>query len=295
MEQGMRMFDFDADGDEKVKRLQPTKETIRHLFALSGNICAHPNCGRNLILPDGTYVGQICHIEAAEDGGERFNPRMSNEERRSPANLMLMCADHHVITNDVIEYPVERLQQMKTDHERLFSGADRLILGEIRDWDRTQSLIVPSNFIRFYDFIEWPDQYRPEPVFEFQARERLQMLAQAPLSVRAFLELVCKGIVRQRDRIKGDSQFHVEFDNILWVDVRDGSRMTDKRMSELVALLGSYRLGGIFEGDRTVDHEIYVRSVEDVPFFQEVIRFARAYNIPTEVFFNDLNFSSLDA
>ena len=37
----------------------------------------------------GVFVGQVCHIEGAEEGGERFNPRMSNEERRAAANLML--------------------------------------------------------------------------------------------------------------------------------------------------------------------------------------------------------------
>lgn len=38
----------------------------------------------------GNFIGQICHIEAAEEGGERFKPIMTNEERRAFDNLMHM-------------------------------------------------------------------------------------------------------------------------------------------------------------------------------------------------------------
>jgi hypothetical protein len=44
---------------------------------------------------EGTFIGQICHIEAAEEGGERFNLNTTNEQRRSAVNLMLMCYEHH--------------------------------------------------------------------------------------------------------------------------------------------------------------------------------------------------------
>jgi hypothetical protein len=44
------------------------------------------------------WVGEVCHIEAALPGGERFNKAMTNEERRHRSNLLLMCHDHHVET-----------------------------------------------------------------------------------------------------------------------------------------------------------------------------------------------------
>ena len=83
---------------EEPKRLEPTKETIRELFAKSGNICAFTGCNRLMIDEDGTFIGQICHIEGVK--GERFNPKMTNEERRAPENLMLMCHEHHIKTNN---------------------------------------------------------------------------------------------------------------------------------------------------------------------------------------------------
>ena len=45
----------------------------------------------------GVFIGQVCHIKAAENGGPRFSPAMTNEQRRAPANLMLMCYAHHQV------------------------------------------------------------------------------------------------------------------------------------------------------------------------------------------------------
>ncbi len=59
-------------------------------------------------------IGRICHIEAAQPDGKRFNHAMSNEERRSFNNLLLLCGDHHtVIDSDEDRYSVTHLRQMK--------------------------------------------------------------------------------------------------------------------------------------------------------------------------------------
>lgn len=106
-----------------MARLAPTKEVIRRLFAYSGNICAFPECNERLIDVEGDFVGQICHIEAAEPGGERYNDAMTDEDRRSYENLLLLCYKHHVKTDDVIRYPVVALKKMKGDHEARFTDS----------------------------------------------------------------------------------------------------------------------------------------------------------------------------
>jgi hypothetical protein len=53
-------------------------------------------------------------------GGQRFNPNQTNEQRRSYENLMLMCYDHHKITDNVEQFPVQRLKDMKKLHEQKF-------------------------------------------------------------------------------------------------------------------------------------------------------------------------------
>ncbi|MBL5825330.1 hypothetical protein [Serratia fonticola] len=101
-----------------MSRLNPKHTTLRHLFLASGNRCAFPACTIELVNDFGQYVGNVCHIEAAEIKGERYNPNQSDEERRSYENLILLCANHHMITNDVERYPVSVMTQMKQAHEK---------------------------------------------------------------------------------------------------------------------------------------------------------------------------------
>lgn len=104
--------------NEEPKRLPPRLAVRQRLFALSRNQCAFPGCPSSLIDLQGVFVGQLCHIEAALPGGERFNPRQSNEQRRAFENLILLCYPHHRATNDVSAYPTYRLQAMKQNHEQ---------------------------------------------------------------------------------------------------------------------------------------------------------------------------------
>jgi hypothetical protein len=111
--------------NERPRRFKPSAETFRELFLKSGNLCAFPGCNALLMNEAGLFVGQLCHIAAAESGGERFNPKMTNEERRTAANLMLMCYPHHRESNDIQKYSVADLKRMKAAHERRFSRPDR--------------------------------------------------------------------------------------------------------------------------------------------------------------------------
>lgn len=67
---------------EIVKRLEPLTSTKRALYLLSRNECAFPHCKQLMVDRFGHFIGEICHIEAANKEGERFNPQQSNEERR---------------------------------------------------------------------------------------------------------------------------------------------------------------------------------------------------------------------
>ena len=91
--------------------------TIKRLYALSGNQCAFPGCKVTFVNPDDdTNISIICHIEAANPGGPRYNPNSTDDYRRSDENLILLCPNHHVETDNVSLYPVEVLQDMKRKH-----------------------------------------------------------------------------------------------------------------------------------------------------------------------------------
>ena len=63
-------------------------------------------------------IGEICHIEGVREKSGRYNPTMTQEQRKSFDNLILLCPTHHTtIDKNPIEYTTGYLTKMKTDHE----------------------------------------------------------------------------------------------------------------------------------------------------------------------------------
>ena len=140
---------------EKVKRLPPKSKVLRELYLKSGNFCAFPGCNNLLINSDGVFIGQLCHIEAAEEGGERFNPLMTNEERRSFNNLMLMCYEHHCITNNVKDFPKERMYEMKIKHEEKHGNFIEKIMDSIKDYGKNYDYQEAKNCLKLSQILDW--------------------------------------------------------------------------------------------------------------------------------------------
>ena len=105
------------NNSKKARTIKPSTE--KKLFALSKNQCYHPNCTKRLITNDKKDIlAKIAHIEAASSNGPRFNPNMTDDERRDFNNLILLCDEHHIeIDHHPKEYPTELLQEWKLLHE----------------------------------------------------------------------------------------------------------------------------------------------------------------------------------
>lgn len=105
-------------GGRKYSRL-----TIKKLYALSGNQCAFTDCDVMFLNhDDDTNYSNICHIEDANQDShkaDRYNPNMSDKERADYENLILLCPNHHIATNDVNLFDVKALKKMKRDHEAI--------------------------------------------------------------------------------------------------------------------------------------------------------------------------------
>ncbi|MFG1593544.1 hypothetical protein [Halobacteriovorax sp. CON-3] len=112
-------------------RLAPKTDVLRALFARSNNECAFRGCSHNLINDSNQFIAQVCHIEAASEGGERFNPNMTDEERRDYKNLIILCYAHHIETNQVDKYSVDYLQELKKEHENSNQSVAFTITDEI--------------------------------------------------------------------------------------------------------------------------------------------------------------------
>lgn len=103
----------------KARKITPL--TRQRLYAMSGNRCAFPDCSQTFFnVDDETNISNICHIEAAEQGGQRYNPDSDDEYRRSFENLILLCPNHHKVTDNTDIYTVAVLKEMKRQHETKF-------------------------------------------------------------------------------------------------------------------------------------------------------------------------------
>ena len=101
-----------------MARKQPTLSTVKKLFAVSGNHCANPEC-ENLLTKDNAVLGEICHIEAAEEDGPRYNKKSNDEYRRNYENLFLLCPNcHTTVDQNPDPYPVTLLKSWKENHEK---------------------------------------------------------------------------------------------------------------------------------------------------------------------------------
>ena len=97
--------------------------TLKILFALSGNECAHPECTNRLIADateesDHVVIANICHIYAISPDGPRGKPGLAQDELNAPDNLILLCPNHHALVDGQHDtYSAEMLRSWKRSHE----------------------------------------------------------------------------------------------------------------------------------------------------------------------------------
>lgn len=77
------------------------KDNVRRLlYANSGNICAMYGCSNSLVYENTASINEICHIEAVNEKGARYNTNLSDEYVNSYENLMLLCPTCHSIIDN---------------------------------------------------------------------------------------------------------------------------------------------------------------------------------------------------
>lgn len=91
------------------------------LFYNSGGLCYLPGCPEPVLLyRDGrwTVLVEIAHISAATQGGPRYDPAMTDDERRADSNLILLCDEHHQLVDEQPQYyTAEMLRRWKAQRE----------------------------------------------------------------------------------------------------------------------------------------------------------------------------------
>jgi hypothetical protein len=97
-----------------------SKTDIKKLYGLARNECSFPKCNMKLVdFETKINTGHMCHMKGKEPDSARYDETQTNEERDAYENLILMCPLHHsVIDSDPISYTVQRLHEIKDQHEK---------------------------------------------------------------------------------------------------------------------------------------------------------------------------------
>lgn len=101
----------------------PSENTIRMLCGKAAGMCEFKGCNKRLFYDNLTLSNfnnaYVAHIIASSANGPRGDKDLSPKLSDKIDNLMLMCADHHkLIDTNVENYPVEKLKDMKEEHEK---------------------------------------------------------------------------------------------------------------------------------------------------------------------------------
>jgi len=100
-----------------------TTGTERGLFALALMTCYHPDCKTKVVeFIEGEPVVNvyIAHIHGANARSARYDPAMTDDERRAFSNLLLLCKPHHDWVDRLHpeRFPPDVLRQWKKDREQ---------------------------------------------------------------------------------------------------------------------------------------------------------------------------------
>jgi hypothetical protein len=270
------------------QRLGIKRETLRRLYLHSGNRCAFPKCKETMMDEDGNFVGEICHIEAAKTGGDRFRADMTDEERRSFKNLLLLCHRHHVVTNNVEKYPVATLQEMKAVHELKFAQIEEKMIATILD----ESLEAEtSDATSLIGLLGPADENRPLEIK--RANKYGARLRELPIETRRFLSIAVRRAYEQavRERDLGG----MGNSTVNPIEVQKATRLSNEEMREQVRILEEHGLASVDEDDGSGRWTMYIygqKSWTRLP--EDIARFCKEHAIAQDEVFVDLRFDLLD-
>ncbi|MCY4321523.1 MAG: hypothetical protein OXC37_03845 [Bdellovibrionaceae bacterium] len=185
-----------------MARLPLKKTTLKALFGKSGNQCAFPECKEQLIDEENNCIGQLCHIESANETGARFNPDSNDEYRRSYENLILLCPTHHYKIDKSKKFSTEKLKSIKTDHEKIFQHSNF----KVNDRELIKFMKEMDNY-----FIEVAKNNR-----DWQSKCLLARNIDAQRNHFQIIDNIC----RRFNDIKEICQFLNESDKNLWNEIK---------------------------------------------------------------------------
>ncbi|EOC0143069.1 HNH endonuclease [Cronobacter sakazakii] len=119
---------------------------IKRLYGLSAGRC---NICKALLLEESVHIGEMAHIIANSSNGTRGD--ISNSNDNSYNNLILLCAnDHTRVDQDPFNFTVERLHQIKNEHESYIANATDFNI--LTDKKRSSDILFLNSYFRYTPF-----------------------------------------------------------------------------------------------------------------------------------------------
>lgn len=281
------------DSGQLVERLPPKPSVLRELYLKSGNFCAFKGCDQVMVDHEGDFVGEVCHIEAAEAGGQRFNPGKTNEENREISNLVLLCATHHKKTNNVLKFTVDVLRNMKAEHESRFLNMGEKLGLSFKDSTDSTISTPAQNLNRINRVLGFDCNREQLSDMTRELSDYIKILENVPLSLREFLATVAGRMHKMREtRAVSESlgTYKISTD-----DVETALHISQSDLQRYCRQLDQYGLACIDEtGDFEMPYAVIVYRAGEWPLWMDLIEFSRKESINLTEFWRDLDFSSLD-
>ncbi|MDO0916833.1 hypothetical protein QQM39_40305 [Streptomyces sp. DT2A-34] len=255
-----------------------------------------PTCDGRIIGKHGKLIGQVAHIEAAEKGGERYNPDQTDEQRRHYDNLMLLCSPCHVLSDDVVAYPVERLRQIKADHEAPFASAATRLQHTLVDIAKNQQVHGTLTLTILAEDLGWAgiteDRGEQISALREQLDSPIAVLRDLPLADRSVLGvLLRRGEPCSRMQHLGDPAYGMP--------VRELQRAIGLTGVEMVDHLDTLERHGLVVWDRDDSErrawvETTTRQGEEDVFVMDCLKtFCDGRGLDVDVMIRDLRFDWL--
>ena len=292
-----------------MSRRPPTPSTIRALFAKSGNVCAFPKCEHKLVEDDNLYVSEVCHIEAAEPQGPRYNPNSTDDERRGYSNLILLCHAHHRrIDFDENTYTVEVLRHLKTQGEAnvgqimlpisssIVSQVEREMADQFWDYTGQREPTKVRNLSRLYEVIGLNLEQGQIQEEIAEVNEHLDSLARVPVNVVQFVVSIARRIYVMSN--SGAVHTDPQGEQLMLSDYSAAHQFTDSKTRGLVKKANAYGLAMI---DCMQSGSDKVETIRLMPLpsgcllWGYIVEFCEKTGIESDVFVEQLNFSAFDS
>lgn len=104
----------------------PDAHTQRRLFAASAGYCQNPACSNELFVDaagKSVHIAEMAHVFAANDGGPRAKPELTDDERGAFENLIVLCANCHTIVDKAPDaFPDHKMLAWKREHANKLRG-----------------------------------------------------------------------------------------------------------------------------------------------------------------------------